>query len=61
MSGILKLEEHDEERERDFDLEYLRSLSVQERFRMVLEVSTHMAQQLLDCGYRKPFEILKRP
>lgn len=59
-TGILKLEAHDEEQERRFDSDYLRSLSTEQRFRMVIETSTHIAQLLLDRGHRRAFEIVKR-
>ncbi len=58
---ILKLDADDENRELQFDLDHLLSLSVEDRFRMVIEVSTRMAEILLERGHRRPVEILKRP
>lgn len=58
---ILKLDADDDERELEFDLEHLRSLTIEQRFEMVLAQSEIVAQILLDRGHRKPFEIVKRP
>ena len=58
--SILKLSEHDENREREFELEYLRSLTFDERLAMMRQKSREMLKQLVDLGYRKPFEITKR-
>ena len=60
MSPVLKLDDHDEERERAFELDYLLSLSTRERFRMMIEKSNEMKRTLLRHGYRKPVEIIKR-
>ena len=58
--GILKLEADDEAREWKFNLDHLRSLTVEQRFEMVLTQSEIVAQILLDRGHRKPVEIVKR-
>ena len=61
MAGkLLALDRDDEDHERQFHLDYLRSLSTEERFRMVIDISNHMARTLLEHGHRKPFEIIKR-
>ncbi len=60
MSPILKLKKHNEEKELDFELKYQRSLSLTERFRMVVHQSKLVLQMLIDHGYRKPSEIIKR-
>ena len=57
---ILKLFGHDEEGEEAFELEYLRSLTFEERMAMMRRKSKEMLQQMVDRGYRKPFEIVKR-
>ena len=57
---ILKLTEHDEKREMEFELEYLRSLTFEERLDMMRKKSREMLRQMVENGYRKPFEIVKR-
>jgi hypothetical protein len=58
--SILALSEHDENKELKFELEYLRSLTFEERLDMMREKSKEMLRQMVDLGYRKPFEIVKR-
>ena len=58
--SILALSEHDERKELEFELEYQGSLSFEERLRMMREKSKEMLRQMVDLGYRKPFEIIKR-
>jgi hypothetical protein len=58
--SILKLSEDNESKELEFELEYLRSLSFEERMTMMREKSKEMLEQLVERGYRKPFEIVKR-
>ncbi|MFH1227017.1 MAG: hypothetical protein V1701_03815 [Planctomycetota bacterium] len=58
---ILKLNRHNPAVELDFELEYQASLSVQERFRMMIKRSRQIAGILLANGHIKPFEIIKRP
>jgi hypothetical protein len=57
---ILKLSKHDEEGEKAFELEYLRSLTFEERMAMMRKKSKEMLRQMVDRGHRKPFEIVKR-
>jgi hypothetical protein len=59
--SILKLSEDNESKELEFELEYLRSLSFEERMTMMRKKSKEMLKQLVELGYRKPFEIVKRP
>jgi hypothetical protein len=61
MSSILKLENDDQDRELEFEVEYQLSLTVEQRFRMMFQKSREMAEILVRNGYRKPFEIIKRP
>lgn len=58
--SILKLSEDDESRELEFELEHLRSLSFEERLTMMRKKSKEMLKQLVELGYRRPFEIVKR-
>ncbi len=55
-----KLTENDEEKELEFELDYLSSLTVEERLKMMREKSREMLKQMIDHGHRKPFEIIKR-
>jgi hypothetical protein len=57
---ILKLKEDDEEKELEFELSYLSSLTFEERLKMMREKSREMLRQLIEHGHRKPFEIIKR-
>jgi len=60
-AAILKLKTDDPEKELDFELDYQRSLTVQERFGMMFRRSRAIARTLLKNGYIRPFEIIKRP
>ena len=57
---ILKLKEDDEEKELEFELSYLSSLTFEERVKMMREKSREMLRHLIEHGHRKPFEIIKR-
>ncbi|MBI5778489.1 MAG: hypothetical protein HZA49_03420 [Planctomycetes bacterium] len=59
-TAILKLRRDNPEKELDFELAYQRSLTVQERFRMMFRRSRTIARTLLKNGYIRPFEITKR-
>ena len=58
--AILKLKEHDEERELDFEIEHLASLSFEHRLRMMLDESERILRALIANGQREPTEIVKR-
>jgi hypothetical protein len=58
---ILKLLSDDEKKEFEFELNYLLSLTFEERFKMMREKSREMLRQMIEHGYRRPFEIIKRP
>lgn len=60
MSPILKLDEDDEEKEIDFELDYQLSLNVDQRFRMMFQKSKELAEMLVKNGHGRPFEIIKR-
>lgn len=57
---VLKLTVHDEEQELEFELDYLSSLTFEERLKMMREKSREMLKQMIDHGHRRPFEITKR-
>ena len=58
--SILKLSQADEEKELEFELNYLASLTFEERLKMMRQKSTEMLRQMVDHGHRRPFEIVKR-
>ncbi|MBI4838993.1 MAG: hypothetical protein HY806_07650 [Nitrospirae bacterium] len=60
MSPILKLNQHNEKKEREFELRYLLSLSTRQRFEMMFQKSKETRELLEKHGHRKPFEIIKR-
>ncbi len=60
MSPILKLSEHDEELELEFELAFQRTLTTQQRFELMFRKSREIAEVMLKLGHRKPFEIVKR-
>ena len=65
MPPILKLDEDDEDRELEFELDYQRTLTTQQRFDMMLRGSRLMAEALArherrTHGPRRPAEIVKR-
>jgi len=57
---VLKLAVDDEEKELEFELDYLASLTFEERFKMMREKSREMLKQMIEHGHRRPFEIIKR-
>jgi hypothetical protein len=57
---ILLLKKDDERKERDFELQYLLSLTVNERFLLMQRKSREMRDLLEQNGHRKTAEILKR-
>ncbi len=57
---VLKLDKEDEAREIEFELHYLTSLTVKERFYMMHMKSQEMKKMLRKRGYTKSFEIVKR-
>ena len=57
---VLKLEKDDENREIEFELCYLKSLNIRERFLIMQKKSDEIKKMLRKRGYRKPTEIVKR-
>ncbi len=60
MCPILKLKKHNEEKELEFELKYLLSLTTRQRFEMMFKKSEEMRRLLGKSGHRKTFEIIKR-
>ncbi len=57
---ILKLTDHDEEKEIIFELNYLLSLSIRERFQLMFNRNRELINLLEKNGQRKTPEIVKR-
>jgi len=57
---ILTLEENDEEREFQFEFNYLKSLTIQERFDLLFKRRKLILEILENNGHRRPSGIFKR-
>ena len=57
---ILLLNKDNEKKEMDFELQYLLSLTIKERFLLMQKKSREMRNMLEQNGHRKAAEILKR-
>ena len=57
---ILKLDHDDESREIEFELRYLKSLTIKERFLLMMRKSEEMKKLARYRGYGKSPEIVKR-
>lgn len=60
MAPVLKLDRHSEKKEIEFELKYLKSLSVKERFELMFKKTREMVDLLEKSGHRRPSEIIKR-
>ena len=60
MVPILKLDKDDKEKEIEFELKYLSSLSTKERFEMMFKKTKEIVTLLEKSGHRKPFKVIKR-
>ena len=60
MNKTYKSRINDEQKEIEFELDYLLSLTVEERFQMMFEKSRIIKDILVRNGHRKAFEIIKR-
>jgi len=58
--AILKLDRHNEEREIEFELDYLTSLTTKQRFQMMFQKTKEMLSLLKRNEHRKTTEIIKR-
>lgn len=58
--AVLKLNNHNENKEIEFELNYLRSLSTNQRFQMMFKKTEEMINLLEKNGYRKTTQIIKR-
>ena len=60
MRQILKLDRHDEDKEIEFELNYLSSLTIKQRFSMMFKKTDEMRSLLKNHGNRKNTQIIKR-
>jgi hypothetical protein len=58
--GILSLKDRDEKKEIEFELNYLSSLSVSQRFLLMQTKSQELKSNLVKNGHRKTPQIIKR-
>ena len=58
--AILKLKKDDEQQEIEFELAYLKSLTVQQRFQMMIQKSREMVLLLRRNEHRKSTQVIKR-
>jgi len=59
-SHILKLERHDADREIEFELKYLASLTIKQRFELMSGKTREILNLLKKNGHGKTTEIVKR-
>jgi hypothetical protein len=60
MPPIYKIGPDDNIDEDELELEYQLSLTVEQRYTMMINASRTLLKILIDNGYKKPFEIIKR-
>lgn len=62
MSPVIKLEQdqQDEERELEIELDYQSTLTTAQRFEMMFRKSREIVIELLKRGYREPVKVIKR-
>ena len=60
MTHILKLDDQNEEQEIEFELSWLLSLSLQERFRLMLKKTKELIELAERNGHGRPAQIIKR-
>lgn len=60
MKGILKLDKDDEKKEIEFELDYLRQLTIQQRFDMMFKKTKEIKKLLRTNGIRTTNTIIKR-
>ncbi len=58
--AILKLDKHDEDKEIEFELDYLASLTTKQRFDLMFTKTREMLRLLKKDGRRTTTEIIKR-
>jgi len=58
--GILKLKKHNKKKEIEFELRFLKSLTIKQRFEMMFKKREEMLSLLKSNGYRKTTQVIKR-
>lgn len=57
---IYQLDDDDEDRALEFELQFQSTLTTAERFKMMFEMSDRVKGILIRNGHRKPIEIIQR-
>ena len=60
MTRILKLDDHDEEQEIEFDISWLLSLTPQERFQLMFKRTKELKDLFKKNGHRTSPQVIKR-
>lgn len=60
MTPILKSDDHDEEKEIEFELSWFLSLTLQKRFQLMFRKSKELIELLERNGHRRPDQIIRR-
>lgn len=60
MTRILKLNNHNPKKEMEFELKFLKSLSVKQRFALMFKKTREIIDLLEKGGHRRSFKIIKR-
>jgi hypothetical protein len=60
MAPVLKLDDHNEEQEIEFELSWLLSLNLQQRFRLMFKKTKELIELLERNGHRRPAQIIKK-
>ncbi len=60
MPPIYKIGLDDEVDELELELEFQRSLTVEQRYKMMINAGRTILRMLIYNGHKKPFEIIKR-
>lgn len=58
--AILKLKKHNQNKEIEFELNYLKSLTIKQRFLMMFNKTQEIRNLLKSHGYRETSQIIKR-
>lgn len=60
MPPIYQIGPDDDIDELELELEYQASLTVEQRYKMMINASRTVLKMLIDNGHKKPFEIIQR-
>jgi len=60
MPPIYQIGPDDDIDELELELEYQASLTVDQRYKMMISASRTVLKMLIDNGHKKPFEIIQR-